>query len=300
MNRIDFSKPSGFPLTAATLDFMQSDYIAALNGIASAWASAQNTQYLILSGCETSGNAVSSGICSVAGELLYCPGGSGYYVRIVETSQNATFADGQAVPVYITRMLVFGAGTGQIPWGMFARVPRMAKHSEIETLNTSLSNSIDSINNTLAGRIDGLTSADLSNQQADFGQSARNGSALTFARSDHYHALPAPELTFTHISCINGWSGSITVADCVLGYNCRIMNYIYDGSNSSYNSQMISTNSVSAGTIPVTIYGASGDAFQYRLDSNGFIYRRVTGSQSEPASHSGLMFAKINYTIIYR
>ena len=33
--------------------------------------------------------------------------------------------------------------------------------------------------------------ADLSSQQAAFGQSARNGTASTFARSDHYHALPA-------------------------------------------------------------------------------------------------------------
>lgn len=34
--------------------------------------------------------------------------------------------------------------------------------------------------------------ADLSNQNADFGQNARNGNLDTAARSDHYHAIPTP------------------------------------------------------------------------------------------------------------
>jgi hypothetical protein len=132
MNNIDFSKPGGLLFTQSTLDFMQREYVRMLNGIGSAWASSQGGQYVILSGCAADGNGnISSGICSVNGEMMYSPGGSGSYVRVVQTTQDAIFENGNVHPVYITRMLLFQEGDGQIPWSSFVGIPRMVKYSEM-------------------------------------------------------------------------------------------------------------------------------------------------------------------------
>ena len=47
----------------------------------------------------------------------------------------------------------------------------------------------------ISGLPTGVSSANLTNQQANFGQPARDGVLGTFARSDHYHALPASPFT---------------------------------------------------------------------------------------------------------
>jgi hypothetical protein len=130
MNRIDFTKPGGLVLTQETLNFMQSDYILGLNALASACAAMQGSPFVILSGCEQSGNTVSPGVCAVNGEPVYCAGGSGNYVCIVETTQNASFNDGIVKPVYFTRILAFQSGAGQIAWSAFVRIPKLATSTQ--------------------------------------------------------------------------------------------------------------------------------------------------------------------------
>lgn len=142
MNRIDFTKPGGFPLNEDALAFMQSDYVRSLNGLASAWAASQGAQYVILSGCVNSGGVISAGICAINDEIIYCPGGSGNYVRIVETTQNATFANGSIHPVYITRMLVFQEGTGQIAWNEFVRIPKSATSAQGSKADSAVQSAI--------------------------------------------------------------------------------------------------------------------------------------------------------------
>ena len=137
MNRIDFTKQGGFPFTQDVTDFMQTDYVRSLNALAAAWAKAQGGQYVILSGCEQNGNTVASGICSVNGELIYCPGGSGTTVKIVETSQSVAFEDGSTHPVYFTRVLMF-ASDGNIQWSEFLRIPKMATAAQGAKADTAL------------------------------------------------------------------------------------------------------------------------------------------------------------------
>jgi hypothetical protein len=140
MNRIDFTKAGGFPLTQDTLAFMQSDYVRALNGLAATWAVSQgDAQYLILSGCVFSSGTYSPGICAVNGEILYFVGGNASFmdVRIVEITQEATFEDGNVYPVYITRILEPkydpydpDQGEGVFVWSDFKRVSRTATYEQ--------------------------------------------------------------------------------------------------------------------------------------------------------------------------
>ncbi len=114
MNTItDFIKLN-FPITSTVLDFMQHSYsllekITALVG-----------GNYIVSGCTTTGSAVTSGYVVVKGELMPFVGGTKEdFVRVVETQETRKIED--ASYNIVKKELQFGSGSGQLPWANFRR-----------------------------------------------------------------------------------------------------------------------------------------------------------------------------------
>jgi len=105
MNRIDFTKLGGYPLTQADLDFLQAAYTSAFSGIANLFG-----DKVIISGMVQTGSNVSAGWISVAGELLpFTAGaiGSGGII-IQQTTTPKVFKDGVSKIVRYSRNARFG------------------------------------------------------------------------------------------------------------------------------------------------------------------------------------------------
>jgi hypothetical protein len=123
MNKIDFSKNGGFPLTQYSLDFMQKAYkeaFAALAGLIG--------DKVIVQGMTEAGGAVADGWLSYQGELIQFSGGpigdlSTASIIITETKAARLFLDGSTNDVYVTRTASIGVG------GAFL-------YSELKRINT--------------------------------------------------------------------------------------------------------------------------------------------------------------------
>ena len=126
MNRIDFTKTGGFPLSQNTLDFLQSEFRDVFGCVALLLG-----DLVILSGVEITGPYVrSAGWVCINGEILPFQGGTETTnVIIQETSESVTFHDdengdgnAEVKPVYFTRSAKFGSGVTQYAFASFKRL----------------------------------------------------------------------------------------------------------------------------------------------------------------------------------
>ncbi|MCL2328431.1 MAG: hypothetical protein FWC39_07950 [Bacteroidetes bacterium] len=103
MNRIDL-EDNGFPVTAKTLRFLQETNKIAFEALARSYGNCilHGVVQQLPSGIYTDGAIIYNG------EVLpFASGGvSGGYFRIVETSENAIYKNGLAIPAYFTRVAV--------------------------------------------------------------------------------------------------------------------------------------------------------------------------------------------------
>lgn len=104
MDKIDFQYGGGFPLKTDTLAFMQGAIFAGLSAIAK---NLSNSQKVILSGCDITGESgMSAGFVIIQNEVLPIDAGNLYNdtgYRIVESASNDQFKDGSIHPIYFTR-----------------------------------------------------------------------------------------------------------------------------------------------------------------------------------------------------
>jgi microcystin-dependent protein len=121
MNKIDFSRQGGFPLTQDTLDFMQSAYLDSFGAVAGLLG-----DKVIISGCTANGGIVSPGIVAVGGEILPTAGGAAQTVFINTEPQTAIFEDGEHKEVYFRKSLAFGVGNPSWEWSSFKRLSKIA------------------------------------------------------------------------------------------------------------------------------------------------------------------------------
>ena len=129
MNKIDFTKPGGFPLTQDALNFLQKAYSETFGGLAKVLG-----DKVILWGCaKNSNNVIQPGMVSLNGEILYTPGGSATVptVYIDEAARGVKFEDGATKNVYKTRTLQFGVGNPQWNWADFKKNPIPALADEL-------------------------------------------------------------------------------------------------------------------------------------------------------------------------
>lgn len=111
MNRIDLTNLGGFPLEQDTLKFMQDGYGDMFSSIAAMFGDKR-----ILSGVEVVGGNVTDGWITYGGEIIkFIGGAAGPEVVIQETTQDATFEDGNIRPVYKSRVATIG-GPGGFPF----------------------------------------------------------------------------------------------------------------------------------------------------------------------------------------
>ncbi|MCC8146460.1 MAG: phage tail protein [Bacteroidales bacterium] len=117
MNKIDFTRPGGFPLIQDTLGFLQKAYTDSLQGICSILG-----EKVILSGCEEENGKIGPGVVAVNGEILPTPGGSDTTVFIEEVKKSVTFRDTSVNDAYFTRTLQFGVGENTMDWKDFLKL----------------------------------------------------------------------------------------------------------------------------------------------------------------------------------
>ena len=117
MDKVNYDQTEGFPLDVNILDFGQkaNQISQQLGEIIAPLA--------IVRGCVENGNQVTDGIVYLNGEILPFKGGlKQNLVRIVETTENRVFENGNSKPVLITRYVTFGAGANQsYNWSDFHR-----------------------------------------------------------------------------------------------------------------------------------------------------------------------------------
>lgn len=114
MNRIEIQQTGGFPLESDTLTFLQ-DAFDSLNKFGYL---AGNS--MIIYGCNESNGNVSDGWVFANGELMPFEGGAlGNEVRIVETTEERIFENGESKAVYHKKKAMFGSPG--IPWTAFQR-----------------------------------------------------------------------------------------------------------------------------------------------------------------------------------
>lgn len=114
MNRIEIQQTGGFPLESDTLTFLQ-DAFDSFNKLG--YLAGNN---MIIQGCNESNGNVSDGWVFVNGELMPFQGSAlGYEVRIVTTTEERVFENGESKAVYVRKKAVFGSPG--IPWSAFQR-----------------------------------------------------------------------------------------------------------------------------------------------------------------------------------
>jgi hypothetical protein len=118
MNSIDLLKYKQFPMSVETLAFMQDMLV-----LTARLASVGGSTY-ILDGCVEQGSNVSAGVLVVNGEILPFEGGiKSETVVIQENKESVQVYDVQYADIYISRKVIFGNGSGQLPWSSFIRLP---------------------------------------------------------------------------------------------------------------------------------------------------------------------------------
>lgn len=126
MNYADFfAAPNGFPLESdATLGFMQSDYQAAINGL----AKLAGGDLVIVSGMIDDGLTVTDGWFIWDGVLTKFTGGvKQANIVLQETVVQKQNDNGQMVDRYYTRTAVFGSGSGSITYASLKRIQTVEK-----------------------------------------------------------------------------------------------------------------------------------------------------------------------------
>ncbi|MFJ1429477.1 phage baseplate protein [Capnocytophaga canimorsus] len=134
MNTLNFTHDAGFPLDVATLGYMQEAYrifnnLGYLAG-----------NFVIISGCEKTGNSVSNGIVFVNGEVLPFKGGTeGASVFIKEDITEGTFEDGFLREMEQTRYVTFGISSPEktFEWANFKKVKNNAQLDDDKTEKTT-------------------------------------------------------------------------------------------------------------------------------------------------------------------
>lgn len=129
MNRADFNtQPDGFPLESdATLGFMQSSYLDAINAL----AKLADFGNVILTGLVKTGNNYSDGWILYNNELLFFQGGPGSAKFIIEqTVTQKQNQNGNLVDRYFVRKARFGSGSGEVLFSSLSRVSPMIDQQE--------------------------------------------------------------------------------------------------------------------------------------------------------------------------
>ncbi len=125
MNKIEFSKSGGFPLTQDALNFMQSASADSFQALAGAMQTLCGNQYVILSGCDENDSIIGSGFVSILGEIMPLQGGAkGNHIIVVEEKTSVVYEDGISKEPYYNRYAKFGAGSGQVAWSEFKPTPK--------------------------------------------------------------------------------------------------------------------------------------------------------------------------------
>lgn len=123
MINIDYTQEGGLPVDQATLDFMQKAYYEGINAMLSHFIANPAMNYII-SGCEVSGNTITSGWVIMGGELLYFAGAAGNAstkLKASTTTTPLTFQNGIVHDIYTFKQLVID-NTG-IALNTFIRIP---------------------------------------------------------------------------------------------------------------------------------------------------------------------------------
>ncbi|WP_172918362.1 phage baseplate protein [Capnocytophaga canis] len=134
MNTLNFTHDAGFPVDVATLGYMQEAYrifnnLGYLAG-----------NFVIISGCEKTGNSVGDGIVFVNGEVLPFKGGTeGASVFIKEDATEGTFEDGFLREMEQTCYVTFGISSPEktFEWANFKKVKNNAQLDDDKTEKTT-------------------------------------------------------------------------------------------------------------------------------------------------------------------
>lgn len=109
MNRIDFTKLGGFPVTQFTFDFMQKAYSDIFAGFAKTFG-----DLVILNGCEIGGGLISDGWMSWNGEIIPFKGGGipplpiNQFVVVEEVKASRLFQINEEEEIYYVRIARIG------------------------------------------------------------------------------------------------------------------------------------------------------------------------------------------------
>lgn len=137
MNNVNFlTQPSGFPLDANLLDFLQAAWKTGISAV----AGVTGIDGFVLSGMEDDGTNVAPGYFFFNGEPLYFEGGQKQSTfDIVEIPEALANQSGTFVDRKITKLARFIASPAQGAYGYFA-VKRLPKMDELGRLITAIAN----------------------------------------------------------------------------------------------------------------------------------------------------------------
>ena len=133
MNKLNLTHEAGYPFDVNFLAFMQNAY-SLFNHFGHL---AGNLS--IISGCEQTGNTISTGTVFINGELLPFEGGAkSDTVFIKELTNEVTFEDGFLRPLEVIRSVAFGRSTPEktFNWANFKSVSNLQHLGENKTDNT--------------------------------------------------------------------------------------------------------------------------------------------------------------------
>ena len=133
MNKLNLTHEAGYPFDVNFLAFMQNAY-SLFNHFGHL---AGNLS--IISGCEQTGNTISTGTVLINGELLPFEGGAkSDTVFIKELTNEVTFEDGFLRPLEVIRSVAFGRSTPEktFNWANFKSVSNLQHLGENKTDNT--------------------------------------------------------------------------------------------------------------------------------------------------------------------
>lgn len=142
MNKLNLTHEAGYPFDVNFLAFMQNAYtlfnhFGHLAG-----------NLAIISGCEQTGNTISTGTVFINGELLPFEGGAkSDTVFIKEVTNEVTFDDGFLRPLETIRTVAFGRSVPEktFNWADFKRVDNLQELSKKKTENTETQKLIERI-----------------------------------------------------------------------------------------------------------------------------------------------------------
>ncbi len=137
MNSINLNQTGGVPIQTETLMMMPEAY-KIFNQFANIISRDPNKR-VIIAGCETVGNTVSSGYVCINNEILPLKGDTiDEFVHIEEIPIESKFKSGEVKTIGNKRFVTFGAGAQSYRWDSFTR------YSDLRTLHNSLNELFDS------------------------------------------------------------------------------------------------------------------------------------------------------------